>query len=77
MGELEPRELGLGLTLDGLEVVDDGDAQAGDGVQDGEHHDVQGEGAKQRLSRGGRGAVWLGVGRVRGRVGGWGAGSGG
>lgn len=36
-------------TLNRLEVVDNGDAQAGDGVEDGQHHDVQAEGAKQGL----------------------------
>ena len=41
-------------TLDGLEVVHDCDAQAGDGVEHREHHDVGGEGAKQRLHRGAR-----------------------
>ena len=37
------------LTLDRLEVVHNGDAQAGDGVQDSQHHHVQAEGAEQGL----------------------------
>lgn len=43
--------LGPMRTLNGLEVVDNGDAQAGDGVEDGQHHDIQAEGAKQGLWR--------------------------
>ena len=37
------------LTFNGFEVVHDGNPQAGDGVQHRQHHDIQGQGAKQRL----------------------------
>ena len=35
--------------LDRLEVVDDGDAEAGDGVEHRQHHHVQGQRAEERL----------------------------
>lgn len=37
------------VTLYTLEVIDDGDAQARDGVEDCEHHDVRREMSKQSL----------------------------
>ena len=40
------------LTLNGLEVIHDGNAQAGDGVEDSQHHHIQGQGAKESLRTG-------------------------